>query len=114
MPTKCRYKRAIANRLYCDCRGVSAIAQVTRRLRRTPDQLRMWIGVASHLKGIQPRPFHFHQHAVAHRALDDLEEQDRKAEYHDRVHRDTDQLGEKLTRVAVEQAAHGTRDTVPS
>src|ERR1019366_8837921 len=34
--------------------------------------------------------------------------------YHDRVHRDTDQLGEKLTSVAVEQAAHGTRDTVPS
>src|ERR1039458_2139936 len=114
VPTKYRSKRAIAAHLYCDCRGASAIAQVTCHLRRIPGQLRMWIGVASHLKGIQPRPFHFHQHAIAHRALDDLEEQDRKGEYHDRVHCDTDQLGEKLTSVAVEQAAHRTRDTVPS
>src|ERR1039458_3574021 len=93
-PTKYRSKPAIATHLYCDCSGPSAIAQVTRRSRRIPGQLRMWIGVASHLKRIQPRPFHFHQHAVAHRALDDLEEQDRNAKYHDHVHCDTDQLGE--------------------
>ena len=39
---------------------------------------------------------------------------ERKAEHHHHVDRDADELRDELTRVAEQQAAHGTRDPVPS
>src|SRR6266404_3360396 len=88
-----------------------------RRLRNAqmPDlSSRMWIRVAAHFQRIEARPFHFDQHAVADRALDDHKEEHSESENYDQVYGDSDQLREELARLAVEQSAHRTCNAVPS